>query len=176
MEVFIWEEQIKNHHASWILEMVKVHLSTKLKLFLINNNNQPIEPNLLNDGAIKNGIVAPHSSPLMAKIVDNVSEYDFRYFIGIFISRKPSNDLTNVVLPLFFIGLLAGLAPLVRINGGERISFIITTQLGNILMLTIIEDNTSSSVSGEKPRILDFYTIVQACCFYSLIGTSRIPT
>ena len=156
--------------------MVKVHLSTKLKLFLINNNNQPIEPNLLNDGAIKNGIVAPHSSPPMLKLLDNASEYDFRYFIGIFISRKPSNDLTNVVLPLFFIGLLAGLAPLVRINGGERISFIITTQLGNILMLTIIEDNTSSSVSGEKPRILDFYTIVQVCCFYSLIGTSRIPT
>ena len=150
--------------------------------FLTKDFNQLIESDLVNDGAIKNGVVVPHSSHLngeeilMAKLIDNVSEYDCRYFIGIFISRKPSNDLTNVVLPLFFIGLLAGLAPLIRINGGERISFIITTQLGNILMLTIIEDNTSSSVSGEKPRILDFYTIVQICCFTSLLGSSQMPT
>lgn len=128
------------------------------------------EPYLLNDGALKNGFVLPLEG---SKLTDNGSEYDNRYMFYVFIARKPFTDLTNVVFPLFFIGLLAGLAPLIRINGGERISFIITTQLGNILMLTIVEENTSSSISGEKPRIIDFYTIVQICCLHSLIGSAQ---
>ena len=170
MQLFIWEDNIKDHHASWTLERLSLNstLNKMIKKYIYSE--LLTESFLLNGGEFQNGVGIPLKDE---KLVDKTSKYDIRYIMFLFIARKPSSDLHNVVFPLFFIGLLASFAPLIKVNGGERISYIITTQLGNILMLTIIEQNTGSSTSGQKPRILDFYMIVQICCFYSLIGTSQ---
>ena len=129
------------------------------------------------NGKFENGSSIPLNIPWDPDgifLIDRPSNSDSRWLVILYAVRKPSHDKTNVIFPLFFIGLLAGLAPLISFTGGERISFIITTQLGNILMLTIIEDNTNSSRSGETPRILEFYTLVQICCFHSLLGKQQI--
>lgn len=108
--------------------------------------------------------------------ITNPTSSDIVFIFPFYIARKPYHHSNNIVLPLLFIGILAGMAPLINISSGERIGYIITTQLGNILMLTIIEANISSSSSGESPIILRFYNVVQFCCFYTLIGRTNYTT
>jgi hypothetical protein len=109
-------------------------------------------------------------SPEDDPFITNPTSSDTEFFFPFLLVRKPFHHSNNIILPLLFIGIMAGMAPLIQINSGEKIGYIITTQLGNILMLTIIEANISSSSSGESPIILRFYNVVQVCCFYTLIG------
>ena len=90
------------------------------------------------------------------------------------LKRKSSYYVTNILLPLLFLGLMNPLAFLIPCHSGEKISFAITLFLAFAVYETIILQKVP--VNSDKVSYLQLYVIVQLAFTVFILVTSIVQT
>ena len=90
------------------------------------------------------------------------------------IKRKSSYYVTNILLPLLFLGLMNPLAFLIPCHSGEKISFAVTLFLAFAVYETIIMEKVP--VNSDKTSYLQVYVITQLAFTVFILITSIIQT
>ena len=97
---------------------------------------------------------------------------DSNILFTFYIERKPLYYITNIILPIVFLGFLNGLVFVIPAESGEKIGYSVTIFLSLVVFITII--GTLLPVNSVSVSVLGVYLVLQVAMGVVIIVISTV--
>lgn len=106
----------------------------------------------------------------MSQVAGTIPGIQLVSFCAIIV-RKPDHILSNIVVPLYILSIMACMSLLMPPKSGERIGYIITVQLALTFISQTVQEKGPSSGDLPPPKLFNFIRYVTGLCVMSLMET-----